>query len=338
MTRPRPARPTDIVPLVAFDGRVFPNEAHPWDRLGCVPAGPHVLGSAIEQWFSFAIGRNTWVSVQGQTVRGVVAARRRATRYAWEIDTLIAADDDAEALALTLFDQVVGGAARAGAHKLFLRLEAGSALLGAARRAGFVSFARETLLRLDPPQPTDAPPPTVHLRPHQKGDAYPLYQLYNRATPTEARRVEAATFQEWLTAYEERSRGRGRINLIGEQQSRAMAWVRTSREAELGRLDLLVHPDAWAETDALLAAGLSGLRRDRPVLCVVREYAAPVRQHLEAAGFTVVGDYVCLCKRLALPVRELRPSRVPVPALVKPLITKPLAPAMSNVAESDRAV
>ena len=333
MSRPRPARPTDIVPLVAFDGRVFPNEAHPWDRLGCVPAGPHVLGSAIEQWFSFVIGRNTWVSVQGQTVRGVVSARRRATRYAWEIDTLIAADDDAEALTLTLFDQVVGGAARAGAHKLFLRLEAGSDLLGAARRAGFVSFARETLLRLDGPHPTDAPPPTMYMRPYEKGDAYPLYQLYNKATPTEARRVEAATFQEWLTAHEERSRGRGRINLIGEQQSRAMAWVRASREAELGRLDLLVHPDVWPETDALLAAGLSGLRRNRPVFTVVREYAAPVRQHLEAAGFVPAGDYVCLCKRLALPARALRPSRVPVPALVKPLIAKPLAPAISEIGE-----
>ncbi|MGH2584794.1 MAG: hypothetical protein ACRDJE_07750, partial [Dehalococcoidia bacterium] len=316
MSRPRPARPTDIVPLVAFDGRVFPNEAHPWDRLGCAPAGPHVLGSAIEQWFSFANRRHTWVSVQGQTVRGVVAARRRATRLAWEIDTLIAADEDVESIGLMLFDQAVAGAARAGVHRLFLRLEAGSDLLAPAHRAGFISYARETLLRLDSPHPVDAPPSALHLRPHGKGDAYALYQLYNRSTPPEARRVEAVTFQEWLTAQEERSRGRGRLNLIGEHQSRAMAWVRASRDTDLGRLDLLVHPDAWPETEAVLDAGLRSLRPQHPVLCLVREHAEPVRRRLEAAGFVPVADYVCFAKRLALPVHELRPRRVP--AIVKP--------------------
>jgi hypothetical protein len=337
MTRPRPARPTDIVPLVAFDGRVFANEAHPWDRLGCSAAGPHVLGSAIEQWFSFATGRRTWVSVQGQTVRGVVSARKRGTRFAWEIDTLIAADEDVEGVGLMLFDQAVAGAARAGVQKLFLRLGAGSNLLPVAHRAGFVSFARETLLRLDAPHPTDAPPPRIALRPQEKGDAYALYQLYTRATPPDTRRVEAATFQEWLAAQEDRSRGRGRLSLIGEHQSRALAWVRASREAELGRVDLLVHPEIWPETEALLAAGLSALRAEHPALCLVREEAAPVRERLQRAGFAAVGDYVCLAKRLALPVRALRPRRVPVPALVKPLIAtpKPLAPALSETIAAD---
>jgi hypothetical protein len=330
--RPRPARPSDIVPLVAFDGRVYPNEAHTWDRLGNTPQGPHVLGSAFEQWFSFATGRPTWVSVQGQTVRGVVSARRRASRLAWEIDSLIAADENVESIALTLLDQVVGGAVRAGAHKLFLRLEAGSELLGAAHRAGFVPFARETLLKLCGPHPAEVSPSTLHLRPHQKGDAYTLYQLYTRSTPVEARRVEAATFQEWLAAQEERGRGRGRVNLIGEQQSRAMAWVRAGRDGDVGRLDIVVHPDSWPETEALLTAGLQGLRHDQPVFCVVRDHALPVRERLEAAGFTPIGEYVCLAKRLALPVRALRPQRVRVPAIVKPLIAKPLAPAISDTA------
>jgi hypothetical protein len=330
MTRTRVARPTDIVALVAFDGRIFPNEAHPWDQMGRVPEGPRVLGSAFEQWFSFATGRATWVSVQGQTVRGVISARRRATRLAWEIDTLIAAADDSEAVAFTLFDQVVAGAARAGVHKIFLRLEAGSDLLVAAHRAGFVSYAREALLRLDGPHPTDAPPPHVTLRPREKGDAYGLYQLYCQSTPTEVRRLEAATFQEWLSTQEERSRGRGRVDLIGEQQSRALAWVRASRETDLGRVDLLIHPDAWSETEALLAAGLAACKPGAPVYILIRGYAQPVRERLEAVGFTPDGDYTCLAKRLALPVRELRPRRVPVSALVKPLMAKPLAPAMSD--------
>jgi hypothetical protein len=332
MSRPRPARPTDIVPLVAFDGRVFPNEAHPWERLGLAPEGPHVLGSAIEQWFSFATARHTWVSVQGQTVRGVVSARKRATRQAWEIDTLIAADEDVNAVGLLLFDQVVSGAARAGAQKLYLRLESGSDLLDAARAAGFISYARETLLQLYGAHPTNAPPSTLPLRGREKGDAYALYQLYNKATPPEVRRVEAATFQEWLASIEARGRGRGRADLLADQSSRAMAWVRAGREAELGRVDLLVHPDAWPETDALLAAALAGLKRDHPVFCLVRQYATPVRERLEAAGFTPAGEFVSLAKRLALPVRALQPGRVAVPSIVKPLLPapKPLTPALSR--------
>jgi len=291
-----------------------------------------VLGSAIEQWFSFASTRHTWVSVQGQTVRGVVSARKRATRLAWEIDTLIAADEDVTGVGIGLFDQVVAGAARAGAQKLYLRVEAGSDLLAAAHRAGFVSYARETLLQLYDAHPTDAPPPEIAIRPRTKGDAYALFQLYNKSAPAEVRRIEAATFQEWLAALEERARGRGRLDLIGEHESRAVAWVRAGREADLGRIDLLVHPECWPQTDALLAAALSGLRRDHPVFCLVRDYAAPVQLHLESNGFVRAGEFVSLAKRLVQPARILAPRRVPVPALVQPLIAKPkpLAPAITK--------
>ncbi len=34
MSRARHPLPTDLVALVSFDGRVYPNEAKPWDRLG----------------------------------------------------------------------------------------------------------------------------------------------------------------------------------------------------------------------------------------------------------------------------------------------------------------
>src|SRR5437763_1662541 len=102
MTTARPVRPTDLVALVSFDGRVYPNEAHTWDRLGRATESPRLLESAIEQWFSFATGRHTWISIQGQTIRGVVSARHRGSRLAWEVDCLIVAAEDAEPVALDL--------------------------------------------------------------------------------------------------------------------------------------------------------------------------------------------------------------------------------------------
>jgi hypothetical protein len=346
MSRPRAARPTDIVALVAFDGQVFANEARPWEQLGQSSEAARVLNSALEQWFSFATGRATWVSVQGQTVRGVISAHRRASGQAWEIDTLIAAAEDAPAVALSLFDQLSAGAVRAGVQKIFLRLEAGSELTSAAHRAGFVTYARETLLRRGPVLPpgrrgrqgealnplpdglpeTDEAPPA--LRPHAKGDAYALFQLYCQSTPAAVRAVEALTFSEWLAAQEKRGRGRGRVDLIAERNSRTLARVRAGRTGEAGRLDLIIHPDAWPHTEALLAAGLSALKPDAPIYTLLREHDRPVAERLEAAGFVPGTGYVALAKRLAVPVREPLRARVPVPALVKPLVSKPLAPTL----------
>ena len=79
MTTARTVRPTDLVALVAYNGRVFPNEAHTLDRIG-KEASPHPLETALEQWFSFATGRHTWISVKGATLRGLVSARRRGSR------------------------------------------------------------------------------------------------------------------------------------------------------------------------------------------------------------------------------------------------------------------
>ena len=49
MTSARHPLPTDIVALISFDGRVYPNEAKPLDRLGLGDDKPHALETALEQ-------------------------------------------------------------------------------------------------------------------------------------------------------------------------------------------------------------------------------------------------------------------------------------------------
>ena len=94
MTSVRTVRPTDLVALAAYDGRVYPNESVTRDRIGTATS-PHPLETALEQWFSFATGRHTWISVKGATLRGLVSARRRGSKAAWEVDCLIdAAEED----------------------------------------------------------------------------------------------------------------------------------------------------------------------------------------------------------------------------------------------------
>src|SRR3990170_3074279 len=145
MSVARTVRPTDLVALVSFDGRVYPNEAKTRDRLGRDESGSRPLESAIEQWFSFATGRHTWISVRGATLRGLVSARARGSAAAWELDTLINAAEDDEGVCLSLLDRAVEDAGREGAEKVFLRVLSESPVLVMARRAGFACVATERL-------------------------------------------------------------------------------------------------------------------------------------------------------------------------------------------------
>ncbi len=148
--------PTDLVALVSFDGRVYPNEAKPWDRLG-LDERARPLETALEQWFSFATGKHTWVSVRGATIRGLVSARRRAKPSAWEVEVLIDADED-KGVILSLFSRMVAGIVKLGAERVFLRLDVDSPLVDTARRAGFFPYLEEMLYRRDGGAAADGAP------------------------------------------------------------------------------------------------------------------------------------------------------------------------------------
>ena len=129
MTRPRPVRPTDLVALVSFDGRVYPNEAKTRERIGKTDAPPRPLERALEQWFSFATGCHTWISIKGATLRGLVSVRRRGAGTAWELDCLINAAEEDDSICLGLLEQALKDGARSGVEKIFLRLSSESAIL-----------------------------------------------------------------------------------------------------------------------------------------------------------------------------------------------------------------
>src|SRR3972149_4047537 len=175
MSRPRHPLPPDLVALITHDGRVFPNEAKTWDRMGSSDGGPHPLGTALEQWFSFATGKHTWVSVRGATIRGLISARKRAKRSAWEVEVLIDAAEDADVVQ-SLFSRMIAGIARHGAERVFLRLDADSLLVQGARSAGFYRYSEEVLFRLEGPGAATAE--GAGLRPRARDDAFGIYQLY----------------------------------------------------------------------------------------------------------------------------------------------------------------
>ena len=295
MTSARYPLPTDIVALVSFDGRVYPNEAKPLDQLG-IDKPAHPLETALEQWFSFATGQQTWVSVRGATIRGLISARRRAKRSAWEVEVLIDASDD-ESVVLSLFSRLTAGVIKQGAERVFLRLESASPLVQVARSAGFFLYGRETLYRREAaPEPT---PTDLSLRPRQDGDQAGIYQMYTRAVPANVRAIEGATFREWQAAQERWGRC---TDLVLDDGGIIGGWVR-AHAGQVGRIHVL-GLDSSAPYQEMARAALS-LVKNRPVFCLAPDHNGGLAAALRSLEFEPVGTYTAMAKRLARPVGEL---------------------------------
>jgi hypothetical protein len=306
MSSARHPLPTDIVALVSFDGHVYPNEAHPFDRLG-VSQKARPLERALEQWFSFATGKHTWVSVRGATIRGLISARPRAKRSAWEVEVLIDASDD-ESIALSLFSRMTAGVIKQGAERVFLRVGDESAIQETARSAGFFRYSSEVLYKREGnhwrPSGSDVP-----LRSRAKSDAFGIYELYNRVAPATVRAIEGLTFREWQAA-QEKWGGRA-SDLLLEEDGVITAWVRVM-PGSLGRINVLAERGPY---DSLLGAGLDVLQ-DRDVFCLAADYNVELISALERMSFQPVARYLSLAKRLTKPVeqpaRETTSEAVPV--------------------------
>jgi len=302
----RTVLPTDLVALVSYDGRVYANEAMTRDRIGTSDS-PHPLETAFEQWFSFATGRHTWISVKGPALRGLVSARKRGSKLAWEIDCLIAADDDNSVL-LSLLDRVTAAAGKSGAQKIFVRLPAGSETAATVARAGFSPYLREQAWRGSVDGALHQPPEGVRRR--GKPDLYGIFQLYNSVVPHQTRCVEAMTFAEWAAAQE--SIGKA-TQYVLEREGRVRGWLRVARDGNTARFDVLAEAD---ELDPAIEAALAKAAGAGNVYAVVPEHQEAVRWRLAELGFEPAEDYVVLTRRTARPVKAHR--RVPAVAHPSP--------------------
>ncbi len=315
MTSARTVRPTDLVALVAYDGRVYPNVAVTRDRTG-TQAAPHPLETALEQWFSFATGRHTWINIRGATLRGLASARLRSSKAAWEVDCLIDAADDDETVLTGLLEQVSTDAGQAGAEKVFLRVEAESPVIAAAARSGFAPYLNERLLaytpedgRPDPPAEPDVAGGLTSRR-WSKADAYSTFRLYNRWTPETVRRVEAATFREWQAMRERVSPRRGTHQRVLERDGEIAGWLRTAADGELGRFDMMVEEAELL--DVLIDEALRKLGEQSALFSLVPEFAAGLRSRLDERGFEERGAYTVLARSTTRRVEELKPEPVAV--------------------------
>ncbi len=303
MSRARHPLPTDLVALFSFDGRVYPNEAKPFDRLG-MDERARPLEEALEQWFSFATGKQTYVNVRGVTIRGLINARPRGKRTAWEVEALIDADDD-KGVVSSLFSRMLYGVGRGGAERVFVRLDATSGIVRAARDAGFFPYQTQTLYRLSGPSAEGrGRARDVGLRTKSRQDLHGIFQLYMHAVPANVRAIEGATFKEWQAALEPWG-GRTK-DLVLDEDGAIAAWARV-QSGQTGRLSIL-STSRSAGLDEVIAAAVAKLAKSEVLLTLVPEQELGMAAAFERQGFQPAGSYLMMAKRLTRTAQELVPE------------------------------
>jgi hypothetical protein len=296
----RTVLPTDLVALVSYDGRVYANEAMTRDRIGTQDS-PHPLEAAFEQWFSFATGRHTWISVKGPTLRGLVSARKRGSKLAWEVDCLIDAAEDDSGVLMSLLDQMTEAAGKAGAMKIFMRLPRSAPSERAVTRCGFARYTSEQVFRRDVSDADATRQASVDVRRREKADVLPLFQLYNASTPEEVRRFEAATLTEWTSMQERLAPGRGTSQwVVGGSDGRLSGWARIAGDGDIGRFDVVAQPDA---IEPLIETALARLANRETVYAIVPEYQIALRSRLLDHGFEPADEYTVYVRRTIRPVK-----------------------------------
>jgi hypothetical protein len=338
-TMVRPLRPTDLVALAAFETKAFPNEVRTYDCLAGGHRRPLAIATVLEQWL-VAEDRHTLVAPSGLGIKGLISARHRAGREAWEVDWLVLAPDgpaprrtepypagqptelfpaeagphpamatgahaEDEAAAQALLDGMAEAAVKAQVQRVFLRLPQASPLVSLAPRSGFVLYGSETLLRGRAPDRPLENLPGLELRPRRKVDELGIFRLYHSAVPPQVRSMEGMTLEEWRATRDDRFWQQREY--VWSERDRIRAWLQVNRGGGDGQFRLLIHPEDEGRLNDIVGMTLTHLLRKKAVRALVPHFQPSLRSLLEEVwGFDEVAEYQNLARHLAVRVPEAR--------------------------------
>lgn len=290
--------PTDLLALVSYNGRSYKNEAWPRERVGS-EASQNTLGLVLDQFLAFARGRSAWISVKRQRLQGLVGARRRGGRSAWEIDYLIDATPDKDAVG-GLLECAIAEVGKSGAEKLFLRIQSCSEIEAVVRSAGFLPYQEEVLYARGPGPGASKPISASEMRRVEPADSYALFRLYSSATPEVIRRSEAATFGEWHASQERRWLRHG-VQLLTEENGRISAATRAARLPQGVLVDVTL--DRPEQAVGAIEAALGVLEAsNEPIFVMLPAASEGVARQLETCGFQPRQEFASMVCRTTRPL------------------------------------
>ncbi|MPZ23680.1 MAG: hypothetical protein GEU28_09065 [Dehalococcoidia bacterium] len=244
------------------------------------------------------------VSHDGVKPRALAGGRARAGSAVWEVDILIAPEPAAAAAAL---DQLAITATDCGARRITMRLAMDSPALEAARSAGYMPYAAETLFAASSVARSTGP--RLDFRVAGSADAHGLFMLYNRAVPQEVRAREAITLEEWSATLNPIG-VRHPAQFVVESEGEIVGWLRSAQRGSAVTFDVLVDPFE----DDLAVRAVDGacalLGPGHSLRFFVPTYMQSMERRLEARGFFAAGEFALLSRQLAVPIAELARAQV----------------------------
>jgi hypothetical protein len=304
----RHLRLTDLPVLAFHSRRVYPNQAVTLEHAGAPgnarPSFWQTLRTAL--WPGHR--RRIWISRDGSTLLGVIALRRRMSRSAWEINTLITTTRN-DAFLLDLLDRAVATAGADGGHRLFLRLATDSPALPVAQSHGFIPITSETLYATPLSPPLRAPAdPSPAARRRTRADDHDLFRLYCQVTPHEARWQTALSPVEWRAAQEPLGPDGKEWVLPAASETNGISLGALAQLAGHGdgrTIKLLAQDNDDAAAAALDIALAAVKGSDQPTILLVPEYDTAAHRAAEQRGMHAVGETIMLVRPIAQRVRRL---------------------------------
>ena len=284
---------------------------------------PNACGYRPNRYISRALAwrarRDGLIAFGRSGVTGVVCIRRRNGPTVWEISELfLAPGAQPEVDGAELLSDLADVASRSAIHRVFLRIEDGSPMATAARRAGYTLQTRETLYR----RPEDL---RGQVQPaHYPGDSgwrtvtdedlHRIFRLYGSSTPLSVRETAGMTLPEWRDSLEPLPRSTPRT--IGTILSRSkhlgvnsgemmlegvdgpVAWMRYSDASNERLFTLMVEPEADVDLDEVVHGVLAG-GFGMPAAMLVPLYARRIAMALQAAELVPGRDYELFARQTA---------------------------------------
>ena len=249
------------------------------------------------------LDRVSQVCRRGPDLAALASARVLNGPKAWEVDHLYLAGwvrdrsarnpelpEEAEGMLPQLLDGLVQASAQQGAERVFLRCPPESALVDAARHAGFSPCFKETLLRgQGGPARLKTPDDSLALRGRLAQDAFGLFQLYSTATPQLARMGLGFTLDQWWDA-QEPDRGR---QWVATCKDKVAGWAGRWSHTGVSGGQVLAHPGTPEVIPALINVALA---QPGPHLWQVPEHQEPVRLALLQRGFQETTEIFLMVK------------------------------------------
>ncbi len=254
----------------------------------------------------------TLVAPSASRLSGLASIRSRSGPRAWEVTSLYLAPDCPDTC-MELLEGIGPAVARLGAERVFLRLRQEEPLLDSVRRAGFLPAYEESIYTGCGKDTVAQSETAAPLRPKEAKDDYPLFRLYNAATPAKMRPALGLTLEEWRDS---RERGPARrVDMVYGEGDGIKGLISTSNCGKRGWMELMVLPEDTEALRAMIDYGLAQLGGGTSVMVLVPEYQLPLQRILEDEGFTRALDCVTMVRALGVRVEKKKP----VPAGATPI-------------------